>query len=81
MDEECNMTLCEFELEEDDNTDKFVEYPELRTQINYLCPDAIMISRNTVKADKVGRSQLDTYLDEPTLDFDYLEQMDVLEIC
>ena len=40
-----------------------------------------MISRNTVKADKVGRSQLDTYLDEPTLDFDYLEQMDVLEIC
>jgi len=31
MDEECNMTLCEFELEEDDNTDKFVEYPELRT--------------------------------------------------
>ena len=33
---------------------KFVEYPELRTWINYLCPDAIMISRNTVKAD-IGR--------------------------
>ncbi|XP_068504330.1 zinc finger BED domain-containing protein RICESLEEPER 4-like [Phaseolus vulgaris] len=33
---------------------KFVEYPELRTWIRYLCPDAIMISRNTVKAD-IGR--------------------------
>jgi len=30
-------------------------------------------------ANKAGRSQLDTYLDEPTLDFDYLEQMDVLD--
>ncbi|XP_068498276.1 zinc finger BED domain-containing protein RICESLEEPER 2-like [Phaseolus vulgaris] len=28
-------------------------------------------------ANKAGRSQLDTYLDEPTLDFDYLEHMDV----
>jgi len=33
---------------------KFVEYPELRTWINYLGLDAIMISRNTVKAD-IGR--------------------------
>jgi len=30
-------------------------------------------------ANKAGRSQLDTYLDEPTLDFDYSEQMDVLD--
>jgi len=30
---------------------KFVEYLELRTSINYLCPDAIMVSRNTIKAD------------------------------
>jgi len=30
-------------------------------------------------ANKVGRSQVDTYLDEPTLDFDYLEQMDELD--
>jgi len=33
---------------------KFVEYPELRTCISYLCPDAIMISINTVKTD-IGR--------------------------
>ena len=33
---------------------KFVEYPELKTWINYLCPDAIMVSRNIVKAD-IGR--------------------------
>jgi len=33
---------------------KFVEYPELKTWINYLCPDAIMISRNIVKVD-IGR--------------------------
>jgi len=33
---------------------KFVEYFELRTWINYLCPDTIMISRNIVKAD-IGR--------------------------
>ena len=30
-------------------------------------------------ANKAGRSQLDTYLDEPTFDFDYSEQMDVLD--
>ena len=33
---------------------KFVEYPELRTWINYLCPYAIMVSRNIVKTD-IGR--------------------------
>jgi len=33
---------------------KFVEYLKLRTWTNYLCPDAIMISRNIVKAD-IGR--------------------------
>jgi len=41
---------------------KFVEYPELRTWINYLCPDAIMISRNIVKAD-IGRM----YIKEKTV--------------
>jgi len=30
-------------------------------------------------ANKAGRSQLDTYLDEPTLDFDYLKQLDMLD--
>jgi len=30
-------------------------------------------------ANKVGRTQLDTYLDEPTLDFDFLEKMNVFE--
>jgi len=33
---------------------KFVKYLELRTLINYLCPDAIMVSRDTVKVD-IGR--------------------------
>jgi len=33
---------------------KFVEYPELRSWIRYLCPDAVMVSRNTIKAD-IGR--------------------------
>jgi len=28
--------------------------------------------------NKPGRTQLDIYLDEPTLEFDFLEQMDVL---
>ena len=41
---------------------KFVEYPELRTWISYLCPDAIMIYRNTVKAD-IGRM----YIKEKTM--------------
>ncbi|XP_068497713.1 zinc finger BED domain-containing protein RICESLEEPER 4-like [Phaseolus vulgaris] len=41
---------------------KFVEYPELRTWISYLCLDAIMISRNTVKAD-IGRM----YIKEKTV--------------
>jgi len=30
-------------------------------------------------ANQSGRTQLDTYLKEPTLDFDFLEHMDVLE--
>ena len=30
---------------------KFVKYSELRTWINYLCLDAIMVSRNTIKVD------------------------------
>jgi len=30
-------------------------------------------------ANKARRTQLDTYLDEPTLDFDYLEKMNVLD--
>jgi len=30
-------------------------------------------------ANKVGKTQLDTYLDKPTLDFDFLEHVDVLE--
>ena len=29
--------------------------------------------------NKAERSQLDTYLDEPILNFDYLEQMDLLD--
>ncbi|KAG5032418.1 hypothetical protein JHK82_016001 [Glycine max] len=29
-------------------------------------------------ANKIGRSQLDTYLDEPSLDFDFTEHMDIL---
>ena len=29
--------------------------------------------------NKPGRTQLDIYLDEPTLEFDFLEQMDVLQ--
>jgi len=33
---------------------KFVEYPELRNWISYLCHDAIMITRNTIKAN-IGR--------------------------
>jgi len=33
---------------------KFVDYLELRNWISYLCPDAIMVSRNTTKAD-IGR--------------------------
>jgi len=32
----------------------FVEYPELRNWIRYLCPDAVMVSRNTIKVD-IGR--------------------------
>jgi len=31
-------------------------------------------------ANKTGRTQLDIYFDEPILDFDFLEQMDVLKI-
>ena len=30
-------------------------------------------------ANQSGKTQLDTYLNEPTLDFDFLEHMDVLE--
>jgi len=30
---------------------EFVEYPDLRDWISYLCPDAVMVSRNTIKAD------------------------------
>jgi len=30
-------------------------------------------------ANKMGRTQFDTYLDESTLDFDFLKQMNVLE--
>jgi len=33
---------------------KFVEYPELINWIRYLCPYAVMVSRNTIKAD-IGR--------------------------
>ena len=29
--------------------------------------------------NKPGRTQLDIYLDEPTFEFDFLEQMDVLQ--
>jgi len=32
----------------------FVKYPELRNWISYLCPDAIRVTRNTIKAD-IGR--------------------------
>lgn len=30
-------------------------------------------------ANKTGRSQLDTYLDEPSLDFDFTEHMDIFQ--
>lgn len=31
------------------------------------------------RVTKIGRSQLDVYLDEPNLDFDYYEDLDVLQ--
>jgi hypothetical protein len=30
---------------------RFVEYEGIREMIKYLCPDALLISRNTLKAD------------------------------
>jgi len=62
MDEECNMSLCDFELEEDDNTEKQSETVEpekkKRIRLAHLIVGGILLGLRRERMKKKGQSAI-----------------------